>query len=65
MKFQEKNSVALGGGERGCIDQIIILRLIIKKCQHPQTSLVLKFKDYEQAFDSADRENFGDGCILS
>ena len=39
---------------RGSVDQISTLRLIIEKCSSRQTSLVLSFIDYEQAFDSVD-----------
>ena len=40
---------------RGCVDQIIIVRLIIEKYLSCQTRLVLSFINYEQAFDSVDR----------
>ena len=41
--------------DRGCVDQIFTLRLIIEKCLSCQTPLVLSFIDYEQAFNSVDR----------
>ena len=41
---------------RGCIDQIVIPRLIIKKSLSHQTPSVLSFISYEQVFDSADRK---------
>ena len=37
--------------DRGYVDQIFTLRLIIEKCFRCQTPLVLSFIDYEQAFD--------------
>ena len=40
---------------RGCVDQILTLRLIIEKCLSCQTPLVLSFIQYEQLFDSVDR----------
>ena len=40
---------------RGCVDQVFTLGLIIEKSLRCQTSLVLSFIDYEQAFDSVDR----------
>ena len=40
---------------RGCVNKIFTLRLIIEKCLSSQTSLVLSFIDYEQAFDSVDK----------
>ena len=40
---------------RGCVDLIFILRVIIEKCLSCQTSLVLSFIDFDQAFDSVDR----------
>ena len=40
---------------RGCVDRVFTLRLIIEKSLRRQTSLILSFIDYEQAFDSLDR----------
>ena len=40
---------------RGCVDQILTLRLIIEKCHCHQIPLVFSFIDYEQTFDSVDR----------
>ena len=41
---------------RGCVDQVFALRLIIEKSLRCQTPLVLSFIDYEQDFDSVDRQ---------
>ena len=41
--------------DRGWVDQIFTLRLIIEKCLSFQTPLVLSFIDYEQAFNSVDK----------
>jgi len=40
---------------RGCIDQIVTLRLNIEKCLSCQTPFVLCFIEYEQAVNSVDR----------
>ena len=43
------------GKDRGWVDQIFNLRLIIEKCFSFQTPLVLSIIDFEQAFNSVDR----------
>ena len=41
--------------DRGCVDQIFTLRLVIERWLSYQTPLVLSFIDYKQEFDSVDR----------
>ena len=41
--------------DRECVDQVFTLRLIIEKFLRCQTTLVLSFIHYEQAFGFVDR----------
>ena len=43
--------------DRGRVDQIFTLRLLIELCLIHQTPLVLNYIDYEHAFDSANRKD--------
>ena len=42
--------------DRGCIDQIATLRLIVEQSLEFDSSLYINFVDYEKAFDSHDRD---------
>ena len=41
--------------DRGCSDQIFVLRTIIEECEEWKTPLVLNFIDFKKAFDSVHR----------
>ena len=42
--------------DRGCIDQIATLRIIVEQSMEFDSSLYMNFVDYEKAFDSLDRD---------
>ena len=42
--------------DRGCIDQIATLRIIVEQSMEFGSSLYINFVDYEKAFDSLDRD---------
>ena len=42
--------------DRGCIDQIATLRIIVEQCMEFDSSVYIHFVDYEKAFDSLDRD---------
>ena len=42
--------------DRGCIEQIATLRLIVEQSMEFDSSLYINFVDYEKAFDSLDRD---------
>ena len=42
--------------DRGCIDQIATLRIIVEQSMAFDSSLYINFVDYEKAFDSLDRD---------
>ena len=42
--------------DRGCIDQIATLRIIVEQSMEFDSSLYINFVDYEKAFDSLDRD---------
>ena len=42
--------------DRGCIDQIATLRVIVEQSMEFDSSLCINFVDYEKAFDSLDRD---------
>ena len=42
--------------DRGCIDQIVTLRIIVEQSMEFDSSLYINFVDYEKAFDSIDRD---------
>ena len=44
------------GQDRGCIDQIATLRIIVEQSMEFDSSLYINFVDYEKAFDSLDRD---------
>ena len=62
-KFLIEEQCIFNGG-RGCTDQIFTVRFIIDKCLSYYMPLVLRFINYEQVFDSADRKALAKGPIL-
>ena len=42
--------------DRGCIDHIATLRIIVEQSMEFDSSLYIHFVDYEKAFDSLDRD---------